>query len=134
MESTHIQELDVRDVELLVPHNGRRSPRVELHVDVSIDGDTNFYAGCTENVSESGVFVATYLLRPVGTEIEVSFTLPDSEALLELTGVVRWIRDPHNLEGDVTPGMGIEFLALSDGDATRIQDFIRMQAPIFYPD
>src|SRR6187401_2236411 len=36
-----------------------RSPRMEVRLVVSIESDSNFYAGFTENLSESGVFVAT---------------------------------------------------------------------------
>lgn len=130
---TSVFEIERGETEI-IPRNVRRAPRVDVNVEVGIDADTNFYVGFTENVSEGGLFVSTYQLRPVGTEVALTFTLPGSDHVVSVHGVVRWIRDPHNLEGDVSPGMGIEFVFMKPEDSAFIDEYIRTRTPLFYPD
>lgn len=111
----------------------RRAPRVELDVEIGIDDDTNFYTGFTENVSEGGLFLATYKLLPLGTSVALTFVLPDQHPI-HVQGVVRWLRDPHDRSGDTPPGMGIEFVALGDEEKTHIQRYVAVRAPMFHPD
>jgi len=114
--------------------NQRRAARVELSIEIGIDDHTNFYVGFSENVSAGGVFVATYRLMPVGTDVALTFVLPD-EFPIFVNGVVRWLRDPRDLSAsDVPPGMGIEFVNLGTVEQSRIQAYISGHAPIFHPD
>ena len=68
-----------------------------------------------ETLSAGGIFVATHMLKPVGSQIEVTIHLPDAPAPIQGTGDVRWIRE-YNERSDVPPGMGIRFTEL-DGSA-----------------
>lgn len=102
----------------------RRAPRVRLGVEIGIDDHTNFYVGFSENVSEGGLFIATYTLLPVGTEVALTFVLQD-ELPLFVHGFVRWVRDPDDLAtSPVPPGMGVEFTDLGDAEKQRLQAFI----------
>jgi uncharacterized protein (TIGR02266 family) len=112
----------------------RRSPRVPLEVEVGIDTHTNFYVGFCENLSAGGLFVATFRLLPVGTEIALTFTLPD-ETPVSVNAVVRWIRDPHDLEvRDVPPGMGLQFVDVGPTEQTHIERYVAQRDPMFFPD
>ena len=114
--------------------NQRRASRVELNVEIGIDDHTNFYVGFSENVSEGGLFVATYRLMPLGTDVALTFVLPDEYPVF-VHGVVRWLRDPRDQSAsDMPPGMGIEFTELKDSERARIQAYVNAHAPIFYPD
>jgi uncharacterized protein (TIGR02266 family) len=109
----------------------RLCPRVALCVEVGFLSDSNFYAGFTEDVSEGGLFVATHLLKDVGTELTLTFTLPN-EHVVTAAGVVRWLRDPHDLQSETAPGMGIQLLKLSAEDLAMVQQFVALRAPLFY--
>lgn len=109
----------------------RRSPRVTLETEITIESESNFYTGFTEDISDGGLFLATYQLRPIGSEIEVSFTLPDGHTV-HASGLVRWLRDPRDYNRDAPPGMGIQFHGLSDQDRAAILEFIRSRSPLFY--
>jgi uncharacterized protein (TIGR02266 family) len=111
----------------------RQHPRVALRSEVSFESEHNFYTGFTEDISEGGLFVATYQLRPVGTEIELSFTLPDGPTI-ETVGVVRWIRDPLDLTDGSPPGMGIQFRELPPEEREAIESFLGARSPLFYDD
>jgi Tfp pilus assembly protein PilZ len=61
--------------------------------------DTCNFEARIQNVSTSGVFIKTDLQLPVGEEIAVSFTFPDSGNQVNATGKV--VRTTHS-------GMGVE--------------------------
>jgi uncharacterized protein (TIGR02266 family) len=101
----------------------RRAPRVELSIEIGIDDHTNFYVGFSENVSASGLFIATFRLLAVGTEVALTFVLPD-EFPVFVHGVVRWARESEDTPGEVPPGMGVDFANLGAPERARIQAYI----------
>lgn len=110
----------------------RQNTRVALCVEVGFHSDHNFYAGFTEDISEGGLFVATHMLKDIGTELALSFTLPNGHAIIA-TGVVRWLRDPHDLHAaDAVPGMGIQLKGLEPGDLDVIREFVALRDPLFH--
>ena len=113
----------------LTPDDRRRLPRVELEVDIGVHSETNFYAGFSGDVSEGGIFVATYKPLPVGTKTTVSFVMPGGHHVVT-EGEVAWVREAA---WDVTPGMGVTFTNLSDYDRQMIQWYASQQRqPIFF--
>jgi uncharacterized protein (TIGR02266 family) len=87
----------------------RRHPRVQLGTEVTFKEGPHAFVGVAEDVSEGGIFVATYDLRPVGSRVDVVLHL-DSGETLETRALVRWHRpSSHTLP----PGMGVEFEALA---------------------
>lgn len=111
----------------------RRAPRrvFETHVDFS--SDSNFYTGFTEDISEGGLFLATWELKPLGSPIDVEFELPDGH-LVRVRGTVRWLRDPRDDHPDTPPGMGVQFESLDPIDEEAIQMFLGIRQPMFYED
>jgi uncharacterized protein (TIGR02266 family) len=109
-----------------------RAKRVEVTLVVGIESDSNFYAGFTENVSECGVFVATYAPLAIGSSVAMRILLPEGE-LVQAVGTVRWVR-PFAEASDGTAGMGIRFDQVSARDTARIQAFTEARAPMFFDD
>jgi uncharacterized protein (TIGR02266 family) len=109
----------------------RRHNRVELETEVTLNGPTNFYTGFTEDISNGGLFVSTYDIRPIGTEVEVSFSLPSGH-IVNVCGHVRWLRDPIEPDEDSRPGMGIMFKELLPEDQVAVETFIKSRTPIFF--
>lgn len=109
----------------------RVAQRVELEAEIGVYSDTNFYTGYSLDVSEGGIFVATYNLEPLGTEIELDFILPGGFQV-KAKGIVRWLRDPIEIEDDVSPGMGIQFQSLTSEQKAHLTAFIEERAPLFY--
>jgi uncharacterized protein (TIGR02266 family) len=115
-----------------VPHDPRRSTRrLPLDVDIGFQSDTNFYVGFSEDVSEGGLFVATYDFLPLGSRLVISFTLPDGH-VVNAHAVVRWVREVDRTSAEMTPGMGVQFAELSAEDRAAIHRFLRRRAPLFY--
>lgn len=112
----------------LTPDDRRRLPRVELEVDIGVHSETNFYAGFSGDVSEGGIFIATYKPLAIGTKTTVSFVLPGGHHVVT-EGEVSWVREAA---WDVTPGMGVTFTGLSDYDRQYIQWYAQQRAPLFF--
>jgi uncharacterized protein (TIGR02266 family) len=113
------------------PHDDRRlAQRQTIECDIGLHSDTNFYAGFAGDVSDGGIFVATYNLLPIGTELTVSFVLPDGHQVT-VDGIVRWVRDAEGDQGN-PPGMGISFKELYAADRAAIGRFQTRRAPLFY--
>jgi len=109
----------------------RAAPRVFLDAEVSFESESNFYTGFTSDLSDGGIFIATYNLRPVGTVIELSFGLPNGH-VINAKGIVRWVRDPKDETLDAPPGVGLQFQDLKNEDRQAILDFVKAREPLFY--
>ena len=109
----------------------RIAPRYDVCVQVTLESDHNFYLGFAENVSEGGLFVATHVLKPVGSQVALTFTLPGCNQAIRVQGQVRWVRD-YSPTANASPGMGVQFSQLDASVADWIRNFIRYRTPIFY--
>ncbi len=65
-----------------------------------------------ENLSQDGLFLRANPLLPIGTEVEVEWTLPSEHARIVAKGVVVWHRPQR---GARPAGMGVHFLHISSG-------------------
>jgi uncharacterized protein (TIGR02266 family) len=108
----------------------RSAHRQVIEIEVGVSSQSNFYVGFTENLSASGLFVATYAGKPIGARVTVALAFPDGEKL-QLTGVVRWLREATT---DGWPGMGVQFEGLSPADEAKIRKFLSLRDPLFYDD
>ncbi len=106
-------------------------PRQEVEVNVGATTDSNFYVGFSGEVSEGGVFYATYEVLPPGTPVHMLVTLPGGFEF-RANGTVRFVRDPMDFTMESQPGMGIQFEALSKEARDLILRFVRKRAPLFY--
>jgi uncharacterized protein (TIGR02266 family) len=110
----------------------REYARLDLEVAVDMASDHNFFTGFSCNLSGGGLFVATHRVMPVGTLLEVSFQLPDSDEPIVAQVEVRWVRDQNELS-DCPPGMGLRFLSIDAEASARIQEFTeRTREPLFH--
>lgn len=109
----------------------RAAPRVAIEADIGLQSETNFYTGFSGDLSDGGIFVATYNLLPIGTELTVSFVLPDGPQITAL-GRVSWVREANPDEPDLKPGMGIAFEELPNEEQESVLRFIEHRAPLFY--
>ena len=109
----------------------RKQPRVPLEVEVSLESDSNFYTGITGNVSEGGVFVATYTAPPIGALVSVRLKLGEREPF-ELTGRVCWARPVERAAEHAPAGCGIRFSELSRDAEAAIKAFVSKRDSIFF--
>lgn len=110
----------------------REYKRYEVNVDVNFESASNFFTGLTQDISRGGLFVATYDLRAVGEQVLVKFQLPDEPNPLEITAVVRWVRENTSLQRAETYGIGLQFVDLPAETVAIIDRFMTKRDSIFY--
>ena len=113
------------------PEPNRLEPRFSVELQVNISSDSNLYVGFTENLSNAGIFVATHVMRPIGSSVEVNVRFPSRQEPVRCRGEVRWIRE-HSANCDAWPGMGIRFDHVDDDDKATLSEFLRTREPIFF--
>lgn len=107
--------------------NDRRGrPRTRLEAEISLTSESQFFSDLSGDISEGGLFVATYRAVAVGTVIDIEVSLPDGP--VRAVGRVQWTR-PGGL--DLPPGLGIAFVALAEEDRRRIQLFCERRSPLY---
>jgi uncharacterized protein (TIGR02266 family) len=111
----------------------RASARVKMQAAIDFTSDNNFYAGFSANISDGGLFVATVNLLPLGTEVDLSFTLPSGQRI-EAKGRVSWVREVNDKIPDAFPGMGVQFVGLAPAAQAAIAQFLAQRDPLFYAD
>jgi len=109
----------------------RARERFEIAADIGFHSATNFYTGYSADISDGGLFLATYDLLPVGTELTISFMLPEGYQVTT-RGHVSWLREPREADTDIRPGMGISFDSLAKDDYEAILRFTGRRPPLFY--
>jgi uncharacterized protein (TIGR02266 family) len=107
----------------------RRSyERVPLETEVSMVSDSQFFAGLSGDVSNGGIFVATYRRLPLGARVSIHFSVPD-DGVVVANGTVRWIRESSE---DAPPGIGIEFDDLPRESMVDIAAFCERRTPLYH--
>ncbi len=109
----------------------RSSPRVALEVELHVASESHFFTGLSGDISEGGVFVSTYRPLPVGSEVDLEFTLPTSWQRVRARGRVRWHREASS---GMPPGVGIAFEEIDEIDRAAIERFCTTVPPLYYDD
>lgn len=114
------------------PDDERRAARrSDLDVEVGLEGGNRFYTGETGDISQGGLFVATDTPLVVGTELVLSFVLPDGYRV-RAEARVAWVRAPRYRPHELPSGMGVHFQELSSADQRALEHFFRVQPPFHY--
>jgi uncharacterized protein (TIGR02266 family) len=114
--------------------NSERNYRLDAAIEVTWTSESNFYQGFSENISEGGVFIATYEYGNLGDEISFSIRLSGMDEAISLRGIVRWVRVYNPKVEEMMPGMGLQFIELPEVALTGIRAFVADRTPLFYAD
>ncbi|MBN2196095.1 MAG: PilZ domain-containing protein [Polyangiaceae bacterium] len=87
----------------------RADADARVEVDVSLRRSSPYLAGYTERLSPSACFVATHVLEPVGSQIEVTLHVPPPDPPIRVLAEVRWQRAPA-ADQNLPPGLGLKFV------------------------
>jgi uncharacterized protein (TIGR02266 family) len=103
-----------------------RRPRVPLRTPVYLEGSSPLLLGFTQDLSPSGLFVATPAPIDVGMRCALSFPLPTAQGNVHVIGrVVRAVPVEAAARSDVrAPGMGVEFERFGAEDRHAIEAYL----------
>lgn len=99
----------------------RKRVPVSIPADFTIDNVTR--TGFLLNLAESGAFLHSDVAYPAGTEIRLRFSLPWSDKVLDVDGVVRWLAGGKTGRG-LFCGYGITFNPISREDQETLKNFV----------
>jgi Tfp pilus assembly protein PilZ len=100
-------------------------------IEVSVVSDNNFFSDITGDVNTGGLFVQTYDIRELGSELEIKIKLPWMEQSKVVNCIVEWVRHPDGMGERYKPGMGLKLIDLSTELKTAIEAHARKNAPLF---
>ncbi len=110
----------------------RRDPRAPLEVEVSLESDNNFYAGITGNVSQGGLFIATYTPPPMDSIVALDLRIEGK--VFRLRGLVCWVREPSRATEHAPAGCGLQWVALPTPALEVIDRFVKKRETLFHDD
>ena len=116
----------------LAPVELRAHDRVAIEVEVTLESENNFYDGITSDLSEGGVFIATFVPPKIGERLAMDLRLPGSTESFRVEGVVRWVRELRVACDGVPPGFGLQWTELSPEAHLAIQRFVAQRDTIFF--
>ncbi len=96
---------------------------IQLLVDYKADG--HYLFDFCRDLGTGGVFIETKSPLSSGSEIELTFTIPDSKETLRTTGKVIWSQAPIANRTDLNVGMGVQFTQFNESQRQLLDDFIR---------
>ena len=100
---------------------GRRVP-IQLLVDYKADG--NYLFDFCRDLGTGGVFIQTAKPLPMGSPIDLTFTIPDSKETVTTKGSVIWAQQTVEGRKDLVPGMGVQFSA-SESQRRLLENFVQ---------
>ena len=103
-----------------------------LEVSLGTRSVSNFYRGLSGNdvVEHGGVFVETYRIPKIGTQVQLHVHMPGDYEFYALATVM-WTREPG---GSSEPGFGARFMQIGDDGRQLAYRYSRIREPMFYDD
>jgi uncharacterized protein (TIGR02266 family) len=106
----------------LAEHFRRIDPRYERQLEVEVQYDGKKQTSQTRNISLGGLYLDSLTALPIGTTVQLRFTLPTQPEAVEVAGDVRWIVKKGT--GDAS-GVGIRFQGLRAKDVWALNRFFQ---------
>lgn len=105
----------------------REQHRLRVAFTVIVEGPFGLRRCVARDISARGLFIETWDEFPVGTEIRVTFSLPDGSWEMTARCTVRHVLDVHTKEG-VMRGIGVSFEEIEEDLADNISVARRVHA------
>jgi c-di-GMP-binding flagellar brake protein YcgR len=97
----------------------RQNLRANVVIAVEVRDARGFSLHSTRDISSGGLYFDRAIPHSVGARVQLAFTLPGDLKAIRCDGEVVNVPDKRGY------GMGIRFLDIAPGDATRLEAFAR---------
>jgi uncharacterized protein (TIGR02266 family) len=111
-------------------HSIPPAPRTRLFAHIDLHTESNFFSGFSGDLSDGGVFVATYEPLTLGQPVHVELSLPGGK-FASADGRVAFLRAPSLSDLDLAPGAGVVFESLDDDVLRAANQFMARREPLF---
>jgi uncharacterized protein (TIGR02266 family) len=108
---------------IMPPDESREEPRFPISMPVYYTVEESGFVGFMLNISASGLFLHTNMELSPSEELQLRFTLPDSERLFEVEGIVNWLT-PLSPHSRMFNGVGIKFTSITHEDREVLRHFV----------
>jgi len=102
----------------------RIGKRVSGKISISFQKADDFFRAYIANLGEGGLFIHTTKNLPVGSLLDLEFSLPDSNQAITTKGKVVWIRPQDMSTKKMPPGMGIQFIDMNSNDKELLKNYL----------
>ena len=102
----------------------RIGARVSGKISISFKKADDFFRAYIANLGEGGLFIHTTKNLPVGSLLDLEFSLPDSNQAITTKGKVVWARPQDMSTEKMPPGMGIQFIAINPNDNELLKNYL----------
>ena len=105
-----------------------------VSADLGTQSPTNFYKGLSGNdiIEHGGLFVATYMIPPIGTPVRLKISLPGGYEF-EANALVKWSREQSDDQA-APPGFGAQFTQITPEARQLVYRYTRNREPLFHDD
>ena len=114
------RELLAASSRLLFLRAPRPAPRIRLETPVDLRERGAIWSGVVRNLSRNGAYVESGRTVAPGTELQISFPLPDRESAFASKSQVRWVR----WQMEEPTGMGLRFLSFDRSSAQVLEHYL----------
>jgi uncharacterized protein (TIGR02266 family) len=106
----------------LAEHFRRIDPRYERQLEVEILFEGKKQISQTQNISLGGLYLIAPGPLPIGSTVQLHFTLPTQPEPVEVAGDVRWV---NKIGSGEESGIGIRFQGLRARDVWALNRFFQ---------
>ncbi len=114
----------VRDEKSAGSIDNRVHHRIPVQLLVDYRSDGHYLFDFCKDLGVGGVFIQTSEPLPMGSEISLTFTLPDSKETLDAKGTVIWAQSVVAGRSELTPGMGVQFHSFAPEQRRLLEEFV----------
>jgi uncharacterized protein (TIGR02266 family) len=109
----------------------RSTRRVPCNISMSIRNGEKVYKSKTLDISHGGIFLATEEVLAIGTLIDMTFQIPNSQKVVTAVGKVAWVGRAPDGTG-TTAGVGVKFSKIDPADLQVIVDYVNRVSRVVY--
>ena len=101
----------------------------DLELDLTYTCESNFYTDVMGSVL--GLFIATFVVKPVGTPLVVRLTVPQVGKSFIVSGLVHWVL-AFSPSIEAPPGIGLALRPVAGEPRRTIDAFMKLRPPILH--
>lgn len=114
-----------KTVDLASAKEGRSGRRIPIQLLVDYKSGGSYLFDFCKDLGTGGVFIQTDKPLPMGSSIDLTFTIPDSKETLVTKGMVIWVQSPVAEKVDLVAGMGVQFSGFSGEQRRILENFVQ---------